>query len=130
MSHHHTKPRSKRQLQVGEMLRHALSDLLLRGDFHNGEYALRLPPITVSEVRVSADLRNATVFVMPLGGRNQEEIASVLNKLEPQMKRALSGKLRLRFMPDFHFKLDDIYDKASKMEELLKGLNKNGESEK
>ncbi len=123
MSQHHSRPRSKRQLQVGEMLRHVLSEIFLRGDFHDADYQRYRPSITVSEVKVSADLRNATVFVMPLGGKHQAEIMAMLNKLVPELKRSLSGNIRLRHMPDFYFKLDDTYDKASRMEELLRGLN-------
>ncbi|MCB2082000.1 MAG: ribosome-binding factor A, partial [Rickettsiales bacterium] len=66
------------------------------------------------------DLRNATVFVMPLAGKDQQPVLESLNRIDPQIRRELSGKLRLKFLPHFSFRLDDTYDRAARMETLFK----------
>ena len=76
---------SQRQLKVGETVRHALSDVFMREDIYNPTTYSEIN-ITVSEVRISPDLRNATVFVMPLGGSNQEETVAVINQMAPQLR--------------------------------------------
>ncbi|MCP5361720.1 MAG: ribosome-binding factor A [Hyphomicrobiales bacterium] len=122
MAHHNSgKTRSKRQLQVGEMLKQVLAEKFSRGEFYNSEDGNgSFPPLTITEVRVSPDLRNATVFVMPLAGKDQQPVLESLNRIDPQIRRELSGKLRLKFLPHFSFRLDDTYDRAARMETLFK----------
>lgn len=110
---------SQRQLQVGELVRHALAEIFTEGKFHGGE--LGSVPITVSEVRVSPDLRNAMAFVMPLGGtKDREGFIKRLTKLAPSMRAMVTKRVKLRFSPELSFRLDDTFDRASQVEELLK----------
>lgn len=108
---------SQRQLKVGEEIRRALSGILLRGDLHDDELA-RLS-ITVSEVRVSPDLRNATAFVLPLGGHHAEEALAALKRNKGEIRRALSKEVRLKYSPDLSFVRDDGYDRMDEARRLL-----------
>ncbi len=112
------KPRSTRQLQVGEEIRHALSDIFLRGDFYGPDN--KTLSVTVSEVRVSPDLRNATVFIMPLAGRNQELTMQMIEEMTPQLRMLVTQKLRLRYSPALAFRLDDTFARAERTETLLR----------
>jgi ribosome-binding factor A len=108
---------SQRQLQVGEEIRHALSHIFMRGE-------LAIPTIdeasvTVSEVRVSPDLKNATAFVMPLAGKNKEEVLRLLNLEAPTLRHLVSKTVRLRFAPKINFKQDESFDNAHRIGELL-----------
>ena len=108
---------SQRRLRVGEELRHVLSRLLTPGELRDP--ALREASITVSEVRMSADLRNATVFVMPLGGAHAAEIIEGLARSAAFLKRRAARRLGLRHMPDLTFALDDAFDRAERIAALL-----------
>ena len=108
---------SQRQLKVGEEIRRALSGILLRGDLHDDELA-RLS-ITVSEVRVSPDLRNATAFVLPLGGHHAAEALAALKRNKGEIRRALSKEVRLKYSPDLSFVRDDGYDRMDEARRLL-----------
>ncbi len=106
-----------RILKVGEELRRALADIFMRGETHSPE--LEGYSITVSEVRVSPDLKNATVFVMPLAGKGRETLLTVLKPLAPQLRGILSKKVDLRYTPKLHFELDKSFDEASRIHQLL-----------
>lgn len=108
---------SQRQLKVGEELRRALADILLRGDLHDD--ALARASITVSEVRASPDLRNATVFVMPLGGVAVEETIKALKRNKGEIRRALAKEVRLKYSPDLSFVRDDSFDRMDETRRLL-----------
>jgi len=106
-----------RPLKVGEMLRHALAEIFLRGDTHIPE--LDGASITVSEVRVSPDLRNATVYLMPLAGNSKKEVLKALAEHASHIRRILAGRVELRHMPRLHYKLDESFEVAGKINELL-----------
>lgn len=111
------KPPSQRQLQVGEEIRHILSSVFMRGDFSHQD--ISGSSITVSEVRISPDLKNATAYVLPLGGANKEVVAAALNEGANFLRHLVSKSLRLRIAPKLSFKLDESYDNAGRISELL-----------
>lgn len=113
----HSRPRSQRQLKVGEEVRHALSNVFMKGDFYDPN--LRDVSLTVSEVRVSPDLKNATAYVMPLAGYNQEGVIEALSKAAYELRRVISSQLHLRTIPALYFKLDETFDEAERMNSLL-----------
>ncbi len=109
---------SQRQLRVGEEIRHLLAELLERGNMRDPD--LREATITVTSVDVSPDLRNATAFVMPLGGRDSEKILSALKRAAPWFRARVGEKAGLRSAPDIRFALDRTFDEADKINELLR----------
>jgi ribosome-binding factor A len=112
------KAPSQRQLRVGEELRHILAELLGRGDLHDP--ALAGKSITVSEVRSSPDMRHATVFVMPLGGKGDvAEIVAALNHAGPYLSHEVGRRITMKFTPRLHFELDQVFDEALHIETLL-----------
>ena len=108
---------SQRQLRVGELIRRALSDVLMRGDLHEPE--LSGVSITVGEVRTSPDLRVATVFVLPLGGANSEEILAALTRARGELRRAVNKAVKLKFSPELHFVLDESFDRMDETRAML-----------
>src|SRR5690606_29075022 len=112
------KSGGSRPLKVGEELRHALADIFMRGE-SNAE-ALTGASITVSEVRVSPDLKNATAYVMPLAGENKESILAALKEAAPEIRYLVSKKVELRYMPKIHFALDNSFDEAQRISQLLR----------
>lgn len=115
-----TKPPSKRQLRVGEEIRHSLAGILIRQDTHVEE--LRGISITVSEVSVSPDLSNARVFVMPLGGQDKETILPALNKMAPFFAHQVSQKVYLRRIPKLKFLVDGRFDHVDRITSLFNNL--------
>jgi len=109
--------RSVRLLRVGETVRHALSEILARDIVQDED--LEGLSLTVSEVQVSPDLRNATVFFLPLGGELREEVADALNKHTGFIRGQLSKNLTLKYMPKLKFELDRSFDEASRITALL-----------
>ena len=116
------KAPSKRQLRVGEALRHVLADLLLRGAFRDPD--LQDVSITVTEVRTSPDLRNATAYVMPLGGASDPEraaaIVTALNRAGAFIRSQVARAVELKFVPSFAFELDGTFDQADRIDALLR----------
>jgi len=110
----------QRQLRVGEQLRHTLSEILQRGHFRDPDLA-ESNLITVNEVRISPDLKNATVFVMPLGGSNLETVIPALNRASSYIRSELGKRSNLRFTPRITFEEDHTFAQADKIEELLRG---------
>ena len=108
---------SQRQLRVGELIRRTLSDILLRGDLHDPDLAG--VSITVGEVRTSPDLRVATVYVLPLGGRNAETILAALNRARSEIRRALTREVRLKHSPELRFVIDESFDRMDRTREML-----------
>ncbi|MAY85384.1 30S ribosome-binding factor RbfA [Arenibacterium halophilum] len=100
---------SQRQLRVGELIRRTLSEVLARGDVHDPE--LNRLSITVGEVRVSPDLKVATVYALPLGGQGQDEAVSLLARNKAELRRMVAKKLALKFAPDLRFRLDETFDR-------------------
>lgn len=107
-----------RLLRVGENVRHAISAILTRGDVQDPDLAGR--SVTVSEVRISPDLRNATVFVMPLGGDKDGVITKALNKNSAFIRGEMSKVVHMKYMPRLIFKIDESFDEASHIDALLK----------
>src|SRR5690606_37995646 len=109
---------SQRQLRVGEQVRHALSELLLRGEL--GDEAISGTVISVSEVRMSPDLKIATAFVSPLAADDAEAVVEALNRKARFIRGRMSPALRqMKYMPEFRFRLDTSYDNFQKIDRLL-----------
>ena len=111
---------SQRQLRVGETLRHALSEILIREDFFDPD--LVNVSITISEISVSPDLANARVYTMPLGGANVDVILPALNKLAPLIQSLVAKKVQLRRTPRLRFYLDDGFENAARMSQLFRAI--------
>ena len=109
---------SLRLLRVGENIRHAISTILMRGDVQDQD--LDGVSVSVSEVRVSPDLRNATVFVMPLGGDPDTKITKSLNRNSAHIRGLMSKMVHMKYMPRLKFLLDESFDEASHIETLLR----------
>jgi len=107
----------QRQLQVGEELRHALSRILQRGELRDP--ALHDVAVTVTEVRLSPDLKNATAFVMPLGGKQSAEVIAGLTRSAGYLRSQIARAVPLRFTPSLAFALDNSFDYANRINELL-----------
>ena len=112
------KQPSQRQLRVGEALRHALSDVLERGNLRDP--AFRNISITVTEVRASPDLKNATAFVMPLGGEAADAIVEALGRAAPFLRSAIAKQVELRHVPRLQFKVDRSCGQADHIDTLLR----------
>lgn len=108
---------SQRQLRVGELIRRALADVIARGDLHDPELAD--VSITVGEVRVSPDLRVATVYVMPLGGQNVKEIIAALSRSQGELRHAISKLVIMKFSPTLRFLPDDTFDRMDATRRLF-----------
>ena len=109
---------SQRQMRFGEVIRSIISEFLIRGDFFNTE--IDISTITVSFVKMSKDLRVASVYFMPLGGKNKEKILQFLNNNKYFFQRSISrAKLRSKFTPKINFYIDDSFDEAERIENLL-----------
>ena len=109
---------SQRQIRFGEVIRSIISEFLIRGDFFNTE--IDISTITVSFVKMSKDLRVASVYFMPLGGKNKDKILQFLNNNKYVFQKFISrAKLRSKFTPKINFYIDDSFDEAEKIENLL-----------
>jgi len=108
---------SQRQLRVGELVRRALSDILMRGDIHDTD--LNRLSVTVGEVRMSPDLRVATAYVLPLGGKGQDEVVKLLARNQGELRRLIGRKLTLKFAPELRFQLDETFDRLDEARELF-----------
>ncbi len=118
MTRKHSREPSSRQLRVGEEIRHALADIFERGDMHDPD--LRDALVTVTEVRLSPDLHNATAFVTRLGGGGTETLIAALGRATPYFRRQLAHNLRLRYVPRLVFKFDTTFDDADHLDDLLR----------
>ena len=108
---------SNRQLRVAELVRRSISDILIRNELY--EDALTNVPITVSEVRCSSDLKLATVFVLPLGGKNAQTVVKSLAKQKSTIRKILGENLNLKFVPDIRFVEDESFDQMDQTTKLL-----------
>jgi ribosome-binding factor A len=109
---------SQRQLRAGELVRHALAEILSRGEVHDP--VLQAHMITVPEVRMSPDLRLATVYVMPLGGRDEKQVLAALERNKKYLRGEIARRVNLKFAPDVRFRLDERFDEAERIEKLLR----------
>ena len=108
---------SQRQLRVGELIRHAISDLLSRGAIHDDTLASAI--VTVPEVRMSPDLKIATVYVRPLGGGNEEAIIKALAANKKFIRGEVARAVNLKFAPDLRFRKDASFDEGMRIDALL-----------
>jgi ribosome-binding factor A len=108
---------SHRQLRVGELLRRRLSEVLARGEVHDPE--LNALSITVGEVRATPDLKTATAWVMPLGGKDAENALAILNRNRSEIRRAVVKGIEIKFAPEFRFVLDETFDRLDETRRLF-----------
>ena len=118
MSRHRNKGPNQRQLRVGEELRHVLAGVHARGELRDPHLAGR--SITVSEVRISPDMRNATAYVMPLGGGDAGEIVGALNHAAAFLSGEVGRRVALKFTPALRFEIDTVFDEAQRIDSLLR----------
>ena len=118
-SHSTSKPSgpSQRQLRVGEALRHALAWVLERADFRDP--ALQGVAVTVTEIRMTPDLKHATAYVMPLGGDNTAPAIEGLNRAAGYLRHEVAKEVPLKFLPDYRFELDTSFDEGARIDALL-----------
>jgi ribosome-binding factor A len=108
---------SQRQLRVAELIRHALSEMLARGEIHDDVLAAHV--VTVPEVRMSPDLRLATVYVMPLGGKDTEAVLEALERNRRYIRGEIAEAVNLKFAPDIRFLADETFEEVNRIEQLL-----------
>ena len=109
---------SVRVLRVGEQVRHVLSEILQRGDVHDDVLAKH--PVSVTEVRMSPDLRHATVFVKPLLGRDEEAVMKALRTNTAYLQREVAHRIRMKYAAKLKFLPDESFDEASHIDKLLR----------
>jgi len=105
-------------LRVGELIRHELADMLSRGDIHDPVIEGHM--ITVPEVRMTADLRLATIYIMPLGGRDEEAVLEALDRNKRYVRGEIARRINLKFAPEIRFRVDERFDEAERIEKLLR----------
>ena len=110
-------PFSQRQLRVGELIKQSLGQIFLRDEAKVP--SLETKNITVTEVRMSPDLKNARAYVIPLGGKNSEKIVNILTEFSHSIRKALSKKVDMKFLPKVSFVSDKTFDYAEKIEKLI-----------
>jgi len=108
---------TQRMLRIGEMVRHKLAELLIRGEIHNDVLASHV--ISITEVRISNDLKLATAYVMPLGGKDTEKVLAALTKHKGFIRAEIAQTLDLRYAPDIRFREDETFEEVSRIDELL-----------
>jgi len=113
-----TKGPSQRALRAGELIRHALAEILVRGDVHDPVIETHL--VTVAEVRMTPDLRLATVYVMPLGGKDEKDVLAALDRNKRYLRGEVAQRVNLKFAPDLRFRIDARFDEAERVERLLR----------
>jgi len=122
MPRHHQKSSagsgSQRQLRVGETVRHAVAEVLAHGNVHDPDLEGLI--ITVPEVKMSPDLKLATVYVMPLGGRDTDKVITALARNKKFLRGEVAHRVNLKFAPDLRFRIDDRFDEAERIEKLLR----------
>lgn len=114
---HEGRGPTQRQLRVGESIRRALSEVLARGDVHDPE--LNRMSVTVGEVRTSNDLKVATAYVLPLGGKGKEDLLKILSRNNYELRKMVAKKLTLKFAPELRFQLDLTFDQMDDTRRML-----------
>jgi ribosome-binding factor A len=121
MAKHHQRSQaagpSQRALRVGELVRHTMAEMLTRGDVHDPVIETHL--ITVPEVRMSPDLKLATIYVMPLGGRDEKAVLEALERNRRYLRGEIAKRVNLKFAPDIRFRIDERFDEAARIDKLL-----------
>ena len=122
MRHKHSRDNapggSQRQLRVGELVRHAMAEMLSRGDVHDPVIEGHL--ITIPEVRMSPDLKLATIYVMPMGGREANEVVAAFERQKKHLRAEIAHRVNLKFAPDIRFRVDDRFAEAERIDRLLR----------
>jgi ribosome-binding factor A len=123
MPRHHQKKSSaaggsQRQLRVGEIVRHAVAEILSQGSVHDPDLEGHI--ISVPEVRMSPDLKLATIYVMPLGGRDIDIVVAALERNKKFLRGEVARRVNLKFAPDVRFRVDERFDEAERIEKLLR----------
>ncbi len=114
---HQTKGPTQRQLRVGELIRHKLAEMLARGEIYDEVLAAHVT--TISEVRMSPDLRLATAYVMPLGGKDTEIVLAALNRNSKFIRGEIAQAVDLRVAPEVRFREDETFDEVTRIDRLL-----------
>lgn len=109
---------SQRQLRVGELIRHAIAELLTRGDIHDDTIVSHL--VTIPEVKMTADLRLATVYFMPLGGKDAKAVLAAFERNKKFIRQEVAHRVNMKFAPDLRFRLDERFDEAERIDKLLR----------
>src|SRR3954462_11766049 len=123
MPKHSTRDRapagpSQRQLRVGELIRHAMAEMLSRGEIHDPVIEGHM--ITIPEVAMTADLRLATIYVMPLGGRDAKPVLEALERNKKYLRGEIARRVNLKFAPDIRFRFDERFDEVERIEKILR----------
>ncbi|WP_245285176.1 MULTISPECIES: 30S ribosome-binding factor RbfA [Bradyrhizobium] len=105
-------------MRVGEQVRHAIAEILAQGSVHDADLEGHI--ITVPEVRMSPDLKLATIYVMPLGGRDTELVIAALDRNKKFLRGEVARRVNLKFAPDLRFRVDERFDEAERIEKLLR----------
>ena len=119
--HHHRTPEkapSQRQLRAGELIRHALAEILARGEVHDP--VIENHVITVPEVRMTPDLRLATIYVMPLAGRDAGEVVAAFERNKRFLRGELAHRVNMKFAPEIRFRIDERFEEAERIAKLLR----------
>ena len=112
--------KSQRQLRVGEELRHLISNALLRENFYDEN--IKNNNITITEVNMSPDLKNAKIYIMPLGGRNKIDVLNSLNRVTGRIKKIISNNISLRQTPKLLFQIDETFEYAENIHNILEKI--------
>ncbi len=121
MAKHHRPAQagpSQRQLRVSELIRHALAEMLQRGDIHDEVLASHI--VTIPEVRLSPDLKLATVYVMPLGGKDEKPVIAALEKHKKHLRTEIAHRIAMKYAPELRFRRDETFDEAERINRLLR----------
>jgi ribosome-binding factor A len=119
---------SQRQLRVAEMIRHRIAEMLTRGEIHDDEIASHV--ITIPEVRLTPDLRQATIYVMPMGGADVAAVLEALNRNKRFIRGEIAQAINLKFAPDIRFQFDETFDEVARVGRLLDKLKVRRDVEK
>lgn len=111
------KAPSQRMLRVGEMMRHKLSEMLIRGEIHDDVLASHV--VTISEVRMSPDMKLATAYVMPLGGQDVKPVIAALEQHKKFIRAEIAHEVNLKYAPDIRFREDESFEEATRIDRLL-----------
>lgn len=121
VSNARTRGPSQRQLRVGELIRHVLSELLARGEVHDP--VLETTIVTVTEVRASNDLRNASVAIEPLGGVGEKEVLEALKRNRKYLRGELGKRMTTKFTPDLTFEIDKSFAEGARIDDILRSAD-------
>lgn len=117
-----TNQPSQRMLRVGEQIKEVIAQVLLRGHFYEPVLMDHASSVTVTEVRVSPDLKHATAYVISLGGKNMEDILPALNDEAQNFQKEINRQTQLKFTPKLQFRMDDTFDKATRLDSILHNI--------